>query len=118
MGPTGGGKGSFMNPTRVRFDTAENVFGMKCPANLRGLLVPAPRQMRFRFGKTLQDAPKPPMPGMQPSLCRVCWKMPPQCAVSHEAFTCEENFDVGGVPAKSYRQLHRMGLLDAEGQVI
>ena len=113
-----GGKGGYLNPIRIRFEAAEVVFGAKCPAQLRGVMVPAPRQMRFRFGKTLQDPPKQPLPGMGPSLCRVCWKMPPHCAVSHEAFSCEENFDVGGVPAKGYRQLHRMGLLDASGDVI
>ena len=113
-----GGKGGYLNPIRIRFEAAEVVFGAKCPAQLRGVMVPAPRQMRFRFGKTLQDPPRQPVQGMGPSLCRVCWKMPPHCAVSHEAFSCEENFDVGGVPAKGYRQLHRMGLLDAAGDVI
>ena len=109
---------STASPLRVRFEAAEIVFGQKCPAQLRGVLVPAPRQMRFRFGKSLQDLPRPPIPGMQLSPCRVCWKMPPQCAVCHEAFACEENFDVGGVPAKGYRQLFRLGLLDAAGDII
>ena len=114
-----GGKGTFMTPTRIRFDKAENVFGHKCPGQLRGVLVPEPFQMRFgKRGKTLVDPARPPNPGMPVAPCKVCWKMPPQCAVAHEAYTCEEVFDVAGVPGKGYRELHRMGLLDATGEVI
>ena len=114
-----GGKGTFMTPTRIRFDKAENVFGPKCPGQLRGVLVPEPFQMRFgKRGKTLLDPPRPPNPGMPPAPCKVCWKMPPQCVACHEAYTCEEVFDVAGVPGKGYRELFKMGLLDATGEVI
>jgi len=44
--------------------------------------------------------------------------MPPQCATSHEAFSCEEQFSVSGVPAKGFRQLFQMGLLNDKGDVI
>ena len=50
--------------------------------------------------------------------CKVCWKMPPQCVACHEAYTCEEVFDVGGVPGKGYMELHKMGLLNEYGEVI
>ena len=110
-----GGKGTFMTPIRIRFDKAENVFGHKCPGQLRGVLhvVPEPYQMRFgKRGKTLVDPLRPPNPWMPPAPCKVCWKMPPQCAVAHEAYTCEEVFDVAGVPGKGYRHGKLTGARD------
>ena len=123
--PKGGGKGkgkmagTYSTPTRFNFGKAEDVLGAKCPANLRGVLVPLQGQMRFgRFGKSLRDPPKPPDPSIPPALCKQCWKMPPACATSHEAFACEEVFDVNGVAAKGFRQLFQMGILNDKGDVI
>ena len=123
--PKGGGKGkgkmagTYSTPTRFNFGKAEDVLGAKCPASLRGVLVPLQGQMRFgRFGKSLRDPPKPPDPSIPPALCKQCWKMPPACATSHEAFACEEVFYVNGVAAKGFRQLFQMGILNDKGDVI
>ena len=126
--PKGGGKGgkgkgpmsgTYSTPTRFNFGKAEDVLGAKCPGTLRGVMVPLQGQMRFgRFGKSLRDPPKPPDPNIAPALCKQCWKMPPACAVSHEAFACEEVFDVNGVAAKGFRQLFQMGLLNDKGDII
>ena len=64
------------------------------------------------------DPPRPPNPGIPPAPCKVCWKMPARCVACHEAYTCEDVSDVAGVPGKGYRELFRMGLLDATGEVI
>ena len=124
--PKGGGKGgngkmagTYSTPTRFNFGKAEDVLGAKCPGNLRGVMVPLQGQMRFRrYGKSLRDPPKPPDPNIPPALCKQCWRMPPACAVSHEAFACEEVFDVNGVAAKGFRQLFQMGLLTDKGDII
>ena len=100
-GAKGGKAGTYLTQQRVRFDKAENVFGPKCPGQLRGVLVPEPFQMRFgKRGKTLRNPPRPPSLGIPPAPSKVCWKMPPQCVACHEAYTCEAVFDVGGVPGK------------------
>ena len=123
QGKGGGGKGkmagTYGNPTRFNFGKAEDVLGQKCPGQLRGVMVPLQGQMRFgKYGKSLRDPPKPPNAGIPPALCKQCWMMPPQCATSHEAFSCEEQFSVGGVPAKGFRQLFQMGRLNDKGDVI
>ena len=111
--------GTYSTPTRFNFGKAEDVLGAKCPGNLRGVMVPLQGQMRFgRYGKSLRDPPKPPDPNIPPALCKQCWRMPPACAVSHEAFACEEVFDVNGVAAKGFRQLFQMGLLTYKGDII
>jgi len=120
-GGKGKGKmaGTYGTPTRFNFGKAEDVLGTKCPGHLRGVLIPLQGQMRFgRPGKSLRDPPKPPNPSFAPAPCKQCWRMPPQCATSHEAFSCEEVFDINGVPAKGFRQLFQMGLLDDKGDII
>ena len=111
--------GTYGTPTRFDFGKAEDVLGTKCPGHLRGVMVPLQGQMRFgKLGKSLRDPPKPPNLSFAPAPCKQCWRMPPQCATSHEAFSCEEVFDINGVPAKGFRQLFQMGLLDDKGDII
>ena len=70
------------------------------------------------FDGSTEATTRPPALGMPLAPCKVCWKMPPQCVACHNAYTCEEVFDVGGVPGKGYRELPKMGLLNAYGEVI
>lgn len=83
------------------------------------MMVPKEGEMKFgRAGKTLADPPRTLRANAPVAPCKCCARMPPQCAITHEAYTCEENFKVGGVQAKSFRQLFHMGVMDKAGVYI
>ena len=116
-----GGKG-YLQQQRLNFVLADTKLGGRCPPQLKGVLIPETEPTRggmlfYRRFKTLEDPPKPMVPGMAPAPCKCCWKMPPMCA-QHEAYTCDEAVEVNGVPAKSPRQLFRMGVMDKNGNYI
>ena len=116
-----GGKG-YLQQQRLHFVLADTKLGGRCPPQLKGVMIPETEpawggMLFYRRFKTLEDPPKPMVPGMAPAPCKCCWKMPPMCA-QHEAYTCDEVVDVNGVPAKSPRQLFRMGVMDKNGNYI
>ena len=92
------------------FKTAEEVLGNKCPHAARGHMVPVGMKF-FSQRKLLTDPPKVRPPGQPFSYkCKLCDKP------GHEAFECEEVFEVDGKPGLNYRALMRMGVVDQHGQ--
>ena len=83
---------------RSEFQLADTVLGGRCPAHLRGVMVP----LNAHFAKNkLSQAPKQRQSPF-PFACKQCG------TIGHEAWECETTFQVHGKPAKSSRQLYQM----------
>ena len=95
---------------RTMFKTAEEVLGNRCPQAARGHMVPVGMKF-FSQKKLLTDPPKVRPPGQPFSYkCKLCDKP------GHEAFECEETFEVDSKPGLNYRALMRLGVVDQHGQ--
>ena len=92
------GKLGAQQQTRSEFQLADTVLGGRCPAHLKGVMVP----LNAFFGRNkLSQAPKQRQSPF-PFACKQCG------TIGHEAWECETTFQVNGKPAKSSRQLYLM----------
>ena len=104
------GKLGAQQQTRSEFQLADTVLGGRCPAHLRGVMVP----LNAHFAKNkLSQAPKQRQSPF-PFACKQCG------TIGHEAWECETTFQVNGKPAKSSRQLYLMKpkVVDESGRFI
>ena len=91
------------------FKLAEEQLGHRCPAELRGHMIPVGMVFE-RQGKMLDDQPKQRTEPFQHK-CKVCDRE------GHEAFECPGGgFQHSGKPGKSYRELFHLGVVDRNGR--
>ena len=109
-GQSGGGPRSAGVQQRTRFKMAEDHLGQAKASqlNLTGQMIPIGMKF-YTTGKSLVD-PKRDRKTPFTYPCKVCAK------VGHEAFECTESFQFEGKPAKNYRELHALKVVDKHGE--